>query len=108
MKKYSNHQLNTAAEYGRHGSRGAKHFLGSAEDYYKKFGVTALDGSVLPPEAKSRITNEWASFMAVGARLKRNKYIIVGVVIGVAGTYAYMTYKNRKAKKVIVHEVRSY
>lgn len=107
MKNYSTGKLTRACKQG-FGKKSLKQFDQAAYSICKVIDTQTPDPSAGLFSKDKGLVEFVGGLLGTGARLKRNKHIFIGVVIGATGAYVYMTYKNRKAKKVIVHEVRSY
>jgi hypothetical protein len=54
-------------------------------------------GDVIAPSVYNRIVEETAMFMSIGARLKRNQYILVGAIVG--GLIVYTAIKIKEDLK---------
>lgn len=68
-------------------------------DYIVNKYVTSVEGKKLTQEARMNISFISSVDMAMGAELVKSKYLIIGSLIGIAGTIVLLQIKN-KFKKV--------
>jgi hypothetical protein len=83
-------------------SGSGKQFIKASDWLVKEVVVKTIDKNgfeLLTPETTAAIIQDFSIVMAMGAKLKRTEYLIVGTALGATGMYIYMKYKNRKNKK---------
>lgn len=61
--------------------------------------VLAAKGAELTPNQIAMITDDFSVMMAMGARLKRNQYILTGTVLGAVASAAICVYTVKWLRK---------